>query len=152
MSPLLRTLLQLFFYVPANDRCHKDQASRRPKGTFFVLVLCFYVTERRIKHIKAASVLLPSCLTSEHTHTHNLSLQEALREQKYTLEPISISNTMQFKALAIIAFMALTGSAQKCEKGNNHNAGTTCHGATGNLACSNNLKHVVSTLATASNH
>ncbi|KAB2103602.1 hypothetical protein AG0111_0g8022 [Alternaria gaisen] len=50
---------------------------------------------------------------------------------------------MQFKTLAIIAFMALTGSAQKCEKGNNHNAGTTCHGATGNLACSNNLKHVL---------
>ena len=149
MSPLLRTLLQLFLCVPTNDRCHKDQASRRPKGTFSVRVLCFYVTKRRINIYRQ---LLFCFLLISHLNTHNLSLQEPLREQKYTLERISIPNTMQFKALAIIAFMALTGSAQKCEKGNNHNAGTTCHGATGNLACSNNLKHVVSTLATASNH
>jgi hypothetical protein len=53
---------------------------------------------------------------------------------------------MQFKALAILGFLAITGAAQKCEKGNNHNQGGNCNHATGNLACSHNLKHVVSTL------
>jgi hypothetical protein len=55
---------------------------------------------------------------------------------------------MQFKALAILSFLAITGAAQKCEKGNNHNQGGNCNHATGNLACSHNLKHVVSTLTT----
>jgi hypothetical protein len=55
---------------------------------------------------------------------------------------------MQFKALAILGFLAITGAAQKCEKGNNHNQGGNCNHATGNLACSHNLKHVVSTLTT----
>jgi hypothetical protein len=55
---------------------------------------------------------------------------------------------MQLKALAMLGFMALTVLAQKCEKGNNHNEGGNCHGATGNLACSHNLKHVVSTIST----
>jgi hypothetical protein len=58
---------------------------------------------------------------------------------------------MHLKAFAILGIMALTGLAQKCEKGNNHNQGGSCHGATGNLACSHNLKYVVSTISTRCN-
>ena len=58
---------------------------------------------------------------------------------------------MHFKGLAILGFMALTGLAQHCESGNNHNQGDSCHGNTGDLACSNNLKNVVSTISTRCN-
>jgi hypothetical protein len=51
---------------------------------------------------------------------------------------------MQFSVLAILSFLALTGSAQRCLKGNHANQGDGCEGV-GNLICSHNLKHVVST-------
>jgi hypothetical protein len=51
---------------------------------------------------------------------------------------------MQLNFLAIIGLLALTGSAQRCLKGNHANQGESCEGV-GNLICSHNLKHVVST-------
>ena len=52
---------------------------------------------------------------------------------------------MQFKALVVLSFLALTGSAQRCLKGNHANQGEGCEGV-GNLICSHNYKHVVSDL------
>ena len=52
---------------------------------------------------------------------------------------------MQFKALVVLSFLALTGSAQRCLKGNHANQGEDCEGV-GNLICSHNYKHVVSNL------
>jgi hypothetical protein len=56
----------------------------------------------------------------------------------------STRSTMQFSVLAILSFLALTGSAQRCLKGNHANQGDGCE-SPGNLICSHNLKHVVST-------
>lgn len=68
-----------------------------------------------------------------------------LREERFNPQLHSTRRTMQLKVLAILSFMALTGSAQRCLKGNNANQGESCEGV-GNLICSHNLKHVVSTL------
>ena len=46
--------------------------------------------------------------------------------------------------LALMNFSLSVTLAARCEKGNGHNQGGNCHGKTGNLACSNNLNHVVS--------
>lgn len=52
---------------------------------------------------------------------------------------------MQFQALIVISFLVLTGSAQRCLKGNHANQFEKCEGV-GNLICSHNYKHVVSNL------
>jgi hypothetical protein len=95
---------------------------------------------------KQLDTLLSLHFVSQHSITTALSREQTLRSRS-----IFNRKLIYFKAFAILGFRALTGVAQECEKGNNHNNGDTCHGATGNLACSHNLKQVVNTLTTLFN-
>lgn len=103
--------------------------------------LCFLYTRLyvvRVRYKGSSLPLFPSIIIPP----PKLPKQDTKKSSILFLK--SSQATMQFKVLAVLSFMALTGSAQRCLKGNGHNRGESCEGV-GNLVCSHNLKHVVST-------
>jgi hypothetical protein len=122
--PWPHSVVSMTSYAPSAC-CHGSTSSARLEFT-------------RAKYDIKAVHCLRSFLTSSYP-------PKLLREQTIDPQLHSTQRTMQFKVLAILSFMALTGSAQRCLKGNHANQGEGCEGV-GNLICSHNLKHVVSTL------